>query len=75
VEDLRRLKRIRYRLLLGGASEREPCPVLTQFAVRGFPTLVLLDEQGRIIWRGDGALTRETLQDLHLQIRQHLRPQ
>src|SRR5262249_40244145 len=42
---------ITYRLLLGGGSD---CPVKTQFQVRNYPTLVLVDETGRIIWRTEG---------------------
>lgn len=43
---------INYRLLLGGAMAQ--CPVRSQFGVAAFPTLVLLDESGRIIWRSSG---------------------
>jgi thiol-disulfide isomerase/thioredoxin len=61
--------RINYRLLLGG--ERGKCPVLTQFGVGTFPTLVLLDERGQIIWRGEGA-EPHTLRELDLVLRQRL---
>ncbi|GIW82413.1 MAG: hypothetical protein KatS3mg105_4220 [Gemmatales bacterium] len=60
---------INYRLLLG--SERPDCPVKTQFAVRHWPTLVLLDDSGRILWRSEG-LDAQRLQALEIIIRQQL---
>ena len=42
-----------YRQLLGAAY---PCPVGGQFGVRAIPTLVLLDENGWILWRHEGIL-------------------
>jgi thiol-disulfide isomerase/thioredoxin len=52
VNDTRTRLRMNYRVLLG--SDRDTCPVRRQFGVRAWPTLVLLDENGRIIWRGEG---------------------
>jgi thiol-disulfide isomerase/thioredoxin len=61
---------INYRLLLGG--EVASCPVRNQFAVNAFPTLVLLDEHNRIIWRQQG-LDAYKLQELEMLIRLQLR--
>ncbi len=44
--------RINYRILMG--SGWETCPVRKQFAVGPLPTLVLINEQGQIIWRSEG---------------------
>ena len=42
-----------YRLLFGGGGSG-PCPVAEQLEVRNFPTLVLLDETGKILHRCQG---------------------
>jgi thiol-disulfide isomerase/thioredoxin len=60
---------INYRLLLGG--DKEHCPVRTQFQVSAWPTLVLLDETGTIVWRSEG-VDPQKWQDLDLVIRQRL---
>jgi thiol-disulfide isomerase/thioredoxin len=57
-EKVRRIKGwrdrlgVNYHLLLGGGMES--CPVKNQFGVQCFPTLVLLDEQGHILFRNEG---------------------
>jgi thiol-disulfide isomerase/thioredoxin len=58
---------ISYRQLLGTGND---CPVRREFRVNGFPSLFLLDEQGVIVWRHEGADPHElgTL-DLHIQRR------
>ncbi len=43
---------VNYTMLLGG--DMRFCPVKTQFRVEAFPTLVLLDAQGNILWRSEG---------------------
>jgi thiol-disulfide isomerase/thioredoxin len=43
---------INYTLLLGG--DMRFCPVKNQFRIDAFPTLVLLDAQGNILWRSEG---------------------
>jgi len=58
-----------YQLLMGG--DIETCPVKTQFGVNSFPTLVLLDENNRIIWRSEG-LRENDFQVLQQRIREHL---
>jgi thiol-disulfide isomerase/thioredoxin len=45
--------KINYPLLLGGGAG---CPVKTQFGVRAYPTLVLVGQDGRILWRHEGCL-------------------
>jgi thiol-disulfide isomerase/thioredoxin len=62
---------INYTLLLGGGGPG-PCPVQTQFEVSRFPTLVLLDESGQIIWRREGLNERARF-DLENEIRKRLR--
>jgi thiol-disulfide isomerase/thioredoxin len=58
-----------YLLLMGGGSQ---CPVRTQFNVRAIPTLVLLDENGWIVYRHEGLLDRYHLEELELIIRRRL---
>ena len=41
---------INYRMLLG--EEFEECPVQQKFRISSYPTLVLLDSSGKILWRG-----------------------
>jgi thiol-disulfide isomerase/thioredoxin len=68
VQGVRDRLGINYRLLLGGGDS---CPVKTQFAVNAFPTLILLDQNQRIIWRQEG-LDGYKLQELELLIKQQL---
>ena len=49
VDNVRKRLNVEYRLLIGG--DRKQCPVRIQFGVPRVPTLVLLDESGKIIWR------------------------
>ncbi len=69
VDRIRKRYSITYQLLLGGESKT--CPVRQQFDVRAFPTLVLVDETGRILWRGQG-LDPQKLNELEMLIRQKL---
>jgi thiol-disulfide isomerase/thioredoxin len=61
--------KINYTLLLGG--DRLTCPVRTQFRVSVWPTLFLLDQNGRIIWQETG-LDRNKVTELELLIRSQL---
>jgi thiol-disulfide isomerase/thioredoxin len=72
VQAMRSLKQISYRLLLGG--DIDSCPVKTQFGVTKFPTIVLLDENNRIVksWVG---LEGNKLQELEMLIRERLHVQ
>ncbi len=60
---------VNYRQLLGGGAR---CPVMSQFAVRGLPTLVLVDESGTIVWRHEGLLDPNHREDLELLIQRKL---
>jgi thiol-disulfide isomerase/thioredoxin len=44
---------INYPLLLGGLDG--PCPLQAALHVQVFPTMVLLDRQGNVLWRDQGA--------------------
>jgi len=46
-------KQINYKTLLSGGGFGN-CPVVKQFDVQRFPTLVLIDNTGKIIWRSEG---------------------
>lgn len=52
VKAMRERLGINYRLLLGAEASR--CPVKSQMGVGGFPTLILLDEYGHLLWRTEG---------------------
>jgi thiol-disulfide isomerase/thioredoxin len=60
---------INYTLLLGGGGN---CPVRTQFGVTRLPTLVLIAENGAILWRHEGRMDRQHLDDLDGTIRHWL---
>jgi thiol-disulfide isomerase/thioredoxin len=60
---------INYRLLMGSGYQ---CPVRNSFAIRSYPSLVLVDENGRIIWRHEGQLSQYELDELDLIIRRRL---
>lgn len=62
---------IRYRVLLANDTAGSPCPVKAQFGVSQFPTAVLLNERGRIIWRSEG-MTPPQQRELDVIIRQQL---
>jgi thiol-disulfide isomerase/thioredoxin len=57
VRDVSSRLRINYPVLLGGADGR-PCPLQTALKVQTFPTMVLIDRQGNILWTGSGSATR-----------------
>lgn len=74
IEQQQRLNFVRqrfglnYRILLGNG---ENCPVKSQLHVQSFPTLVLLDSQGHILWRSEG-LDAQRLAQLEEEIRRRL---
>jgi thiol-disulfide isomerase/thioredoxin len=51
VSFVARRQGVNYRLLLG---DGEHCPVLTKLNVQQYPTLILVDGQGNVVWRGEG---------------------
>lgn len=78
-EKLSRVRPVRARyhmnyLTLFGGGGLEPCPVRTQFDVNSFPSLVLLDEAGNIVWRNrrDEGIDTRQLAELELEIRRGL---
>jgi hypothetical protein len=46
---------------------------LNKLDVRSFPTLLLIDERGEIVWRGEG-LSPQNKARLELEIDRRLRP-
>lgn len=56
-EVRRRIPSINYRLLVAGEPQSDP--VRAQFHLTAFPTAVLLDADGTILWRGTGSQTAE----------------
>lgn len=71
VERVRGRLRVSYTMLLGGDANGRACPVRTQFVVRAYPTLVLIDETGRVLWRSEG-LQKQQLAELETILRQRL---
>jgi len=61
---------VNYTTLLGGGGAG-PCPVRAQFGVDRFPTLVLLDAGGQIVWRSKGLGERDEY-ELEMAIRRQL---
>jgi thiol-disulfide isomerase/thioredoxin len=59
---------INYKLLLGGGQD---CPVLQRLHIRSFPTLILVDEQGEMVWRSEG-LSAKSKAQLEAEIRRRL---
>jgi len=45
--------KINYKILLSGGGY-ENCPVRKQFQIKQFPTLVLIDASGKILWKSEG---------------------
>lgn len=68
VRSIRGRYQIRYPTLLGAGAN---CPVKTQFDVQAFPTLVLLDENGDIVFRREG-LSERDYYELVYEVRRRL---
>jgi thiol-disulfide isomerase/thioredoxin len=66
-------KHINYRQLLSSGPN---CPVTNQFNVHSFPTLVLLDETGEVIWRHEGFLnpSAQDVLERHIERLLNLQP-
>ncbi|HEV3202974.1 MAG TPA: redoxin domain-containing protein [Gemmataceae bacterium] len=69
VDRVRQRLGINYRLLMGGDFIQ--CPVRNQFGITAYPTLVLLNENGRIIWRSEG-LGGPQIEELDAIVKQKL---
>lgn len=63
---------INYPVLLGSDRPDRPCPVRSQFRVTGFPTLVLLNENGTVLWQHVGGLEQQDVSELDQAIRKYL---
>jgi thiol-disulfide isomerase/thioredoxin len=70
VEAARRELGINYRLLMGFGMPT--CPVKRDFEVKGFPTLVLLNDKGQVIWRKEGMPSEPEFEQLKVIIRKEL---
>lgn len=70
VNDVCQKLLINYRQLLGSGPS---CVVQSQLGIRAYPTLVLLDEQGTIIWRHQGGLGPNDMEELERLIQSRLR--
>ncbi len=69
VETAIRKLDIRYRVLMGAGVGT--CPVQRDFDVKAFPTLVLINDKGQIIWRKEGPTSPE-FDQLRVVIRREL---
>jgi thiol-disulfide isomerase/thioredoxin len=70
---------VNYRVLMGSGftpsqdgAFKSTCPVKTQFGVNAFPTLVLLDDTGHILWRSEGLDDRRSA-ELQILIEKQLK--
>jgi hypothetical protein len=55
------------RLLLGGGAP-ETCPVAKEFMIDRFPTLILLDDKGKVTWRSRDALDARQMREMQFEI-------
>lgn len=69
IRQLSQKLQLNYTQLVGAGAD---CPVSNQFNITGIPTLVLVDENGWIIWRHVGMLDAYRYQELELLVRQRL---
>jgi thiol-disulfide isomerase/thioredoxin len=67
VRDAVDRQQINYRVVLG--EDYEQCPVQQKFGIRSYPTLILLDGSGNILWRGDAAGLNQLEQTIQQQLR------
>jgi thiol-disulfide isomerase/thioredoxin len=57
--------KVNYTLLLGGGAD---CPIKAQFGVRAYPTLLLVDQNGWILWRHEGRLEQHHFIEMERRI-------
>lgn len=62
---------INFPILLGGSQGADSCPVRKAMGVRVYPTLVLVDRSGRVLWRDQG-VTQATFGRLDRVMAAHL---
>lgn len=60
---------IKYRVLMGRGDS---CPVRLDFGIKRFPTLVLLNEKGQIVWTKEGMPNDAEFEQLKVIVRQEL---
>lgn len=70
VNDVCQKLLVNYRQLLGSGSS---CPVKSQLRVHAYPTMVLLDEQGYVLWRHAGLPTRTEMEELERLVQSRTR--
>jgi thiol-disulfide isomerase/thioredoxin len=63
--------RANYQILLGGGTN---CPLKRDLNVRAYPTLVLLNENGLVVWRHEGALDAASRAELEFAIKRRVAP-
>ncbi len=63
---------INFPLLMGSKGGADSCPVRKSLAVQVYPTMVLLDRDGRVLWRDQGT-TPATMGRLDRVLASHLR--
>jgi thiol-disulfide isomerase/thioredoxin len=68
INFLRNRHGVRYKIILGDGDN---CPLLTQLGVKEYPTLILLDQRGTILWRGEG-LSSQNKARLEAELRSRL---
>jgi len=69
VRSIRGRYTVNYTTILGGPAES--CQVKKQFDVTQFPTLILLDDRGQLVYRAN-ALEKPQMQELEAEIRKRL---
>ena len=63
---------VNFPLLIGGKGGADACPVRKSLGVQVYPTMVLLDRDGRVLWRDQGT-TPATMGRLDRVLASHLR--
>ena len=63
---------VNFPLLLGGKGGSEACPVRKSLGVQVYPTMILVDHNGRVLWRDTGS-TPATMGRLDRVLASHLR--
>jgi thiol-disulfide isomerase/thioredoxin len=70
VEAARRELGINYRVLMGAGIST--CPVARDFGINGFPTLVLINDKGQILWEKKAMPSEPEFEQLKVIIRKEL---
>ncbi len=70
VDKLTRAQQVNYRQLL---SSSPTCPVREQFRIERLPTLVLVDQNGTILWKHVGLMARDSQSELERLIQRQLK--